>query len=207
MSGYMVPDVPAGPVEIKEKGSRFIAYLYPIKTPNDAENILKSLKKEHYNATHVCFAWRVGNGEEKQFRYSDDGEPNGTAGIPIYHALQGSGLFNVLIASVRYFGGTKLGTGGLIRAYSASAKSVLLIVRHRLVIPKTVCLLDVPFALISTVTHLIENEKDSEILSREYHANGVLIKAALPNESLTRFSELVTEATASRVVVSSDGNN
>lgn len=108
-------------VELKEKASRFIGRVYPINSKESAEKILSQLRKVEYSATHHCFAWTT----RDSFRYSDDGEPNGSAGKPIYDQLCGIGLVNTLVVVTRYYGGTKLGVGGLVRAYGAAAKSAL----------------------------------------------------------------------------------
>jgi uncharacterized YigZ family protein len=111
--------------EIKIKGSKFIGRTESIATAQDADEFLNSLRKKYYDATHHCFAYRVGIGNDCAFRYSDDGEPNGTAGRPIYDRLDGADLTNLIVVVTRYFGGTKLGTGGLTRAYSESAQKVI----------------------------------------------------------------------------------
>ncbi len=108
----------------KEKGSKFLAYAYPFENPNELKPILEQLSKTHPKACHSCFAYRLGNAGQT-FRYSDDGEPSGTAGKPIYNALLSAELTNVLLVVVRYFGGTLLGTRGLIDAYGAAAKDTL----------------------------------------------------------------------------------
>ena len=201
MKSYSVPAEVTQPVEIKEKGSRFISSLFPIKSADDASEILHTLRKKHYNATHVCFAWRIGDGEEKASRYSDGGEPNGTAGTPLYNAIKGLELFNILIVSVRYYGGTKLGTGGLIRAYSASAKAAIEVVKIAHIIPKKRCILTTPFKQVSIVTHLIEQTPESEITTRDYHAEGVIISVNIPVEIINDFMKRVVDATASQTKV------
>jgi len=110
--------------EIKIKGSRFIALGYPVDSDSSALIILGKIRKKEHAATHHCFAYVVGTDEEK-FKYSDDGEPSGTAGRPIYQTITGRNLKNVLVIVVRYFGGTKLGTGGLTRAYAQAAGEML----------------------------------------------------------------------------------
>ena len=100
----------------KEKGSRFIAFAYPIETVNSAKEIIQSLHKKYHDARHICYAYVLG-ADKAEFRANDDGEPSGTAGKPIYGVLLSNNLTNVLIAVVRYFGGVKLGTAGLINAY------------------------------------------------------------------------------------------
>lgn len=108
-----------------EKSSKFLGFAYAVKSPEEAESILTACRKKFYDATHHCYAWQTGNGHGTQFRYSDDGEPSGTAGLPIYQQIGRHELTDVLLISVRYFGGTKLGTGGLIRAYGQSASDTL----------------------------------------------------------------------------------
>ncbi|PID31058.1 MAG: YigZ family protein [Candidatus Cloacimonadota bacterium] len=113
-------------VEIdKIKGSRFIGRVLPVGSRDEAELELEKVRKSFYDATHNCFAYKVGLGKDEISRYSDDGEPSGTAGKPIFSVIEGSGLTNILVVSTRYFGGTKLGTGGLIKAYTESAKAAI----------------------------------------------------------------------------------
>lgn len=110
--------------EFKEKGSRFLCYAYPVEDEQEIHKALDILRKEHYNATHVCYAYRLGT-SGLQFRANDDGEPSSTAGKPILGQIDSFGLTNVLVAVVRYYGGTKLGTGGLKAAYKYGAKVAL----------------------------------------------------------------------------------
>lgn len=105
-------------------GSRHLSYAYPVKTEEEIKTLIDALWKEHNAATHVCYAWRLG-WDKKRYRINDDGEPSGTAGKPIYGQIQSFDLTNILIAVVRYYGGTKLGTGGLIDAYKTASKLAL----------------------------------------------------------------------------------
>jgi len=107
------------------KGSKFLGYAYPVGSNEDIDSILNNIRKKYYDATHHCYAWQLGSGKGMTFRYNDDGEPSGTAGKPLYGAIQRLDLTNVLVVSVRYYGGTKLGTGGLIKAYGQSAVDTL----------------------------------------------------------------------------------
>jgi uncharacterized YigZ family protein len=107
------------------KGSKFLAYTFPVESIEDIEAILKDIKKKYYDATHHCYAWQLGYNKNISFRYNDDGEPSGTAGKPIYGAIQRLDITNVLVVSIRYYGGTKLGTGGLVKAYGQSASNAL----------------------------------------------------------------------------------
>lgn len=110
--------------EIKEKASRFIAEAFPVSSPDEAEARILEVRKREYNATHVCSAWRVGP-TGNPFRFNDDGEPGGSAGMPILRHIEGRSLTNVLVTVTRYYGGTKLGTGGLVRAYGDAAALAL----------------------------------------------------------------------------------
>jgi uncharacterized YigZ family protein len=115
----------ASKTEIKVKGSRFIGEACLAETVEQAIAQLGAIRKREYNATHHCYAYIIGRGPQPVFKYSDDGEPGGTAGKPIYDVVAGSGATNVLCVVTRYFGGTKLGAGGLVRAYGAAASAAL----------------------------------------------------------------------------------
>lgn len=108
----------------KEKGSRFISFALPVTNETEAKTQLTALTKEYHDARHHCFAYILGHNKQL-FRFSDDGEPSGTAGRPIYGQLLSFNVTNVLLVVIRYFGGTKLGTSGLIKAYKNAAKDAL----------------------------------------------------------------------------------
>lgn len=108
----------------KEKGSKFIAFAYPTYSEEEFKEHLNHLKKEYYNARHHCYAFKFGL-DDNNYRYSDDGEPNNSAGAPIYGQIQSFEITNVAIIVIRYFGGTKLGVGGLITAYKEAARDAL----------------------------------------------------------------------------------
>ena len=110
--------------DFKDRGSKFIAYSFPIKNTNDFKKHLQDLKKEHPKAVHHCFAYRIGT-DGNTFRMSDDGEPSGTAGKPILGQIDSKNLTDTLIVVVRYFGGTLLGVPGLINAYKSASSLVL----------------------------------------------------------------------------------
>lgn len=111
--------------ELKVNRSRFIATAIPVASRDEAESAYQKVAKSYHDATHNCFAYKIGLGEQPEFRYSDDGEPNGTAGKPIYESINHFELTDVLVVVTRYFGGVKLGTGGLLRAYRDSARAAL----------------------------------------------------------------------------------
>lgn len=111
--------------EIIEKKSRFIANLFYVETPQEAENKIKQIKKKYYDAKHNCFAYITLNENGIQKKCSDDGEPSGTAGAPMLEILEKQSIYNVVVIVTRYFGGILLGTGGLVRAYSDSLKEAI----------------------------------------------------------------------------------
>jgi uncharacterized YigZ family protein len=108
----------------KDRGSRFISFIYPVRSEEDIKEVLLRIKKEHHSARHHCYAWRLGI-EEIHFRFSDDGEPSSTAGKPILGQLTSNDLTQVLLVVVRYFGGTLLGVSGLINAYREAAADAI----------------------------------------------------------------------------------
>ena len=114
----------SGTAEFKDRGSKFIAYAYPVNNADEFKAYLQALKKEHPKAVHHCFAYRIGISGDN-FRINDDGEPSGTAGRPILGQIDSRKLSNVAIIVVRYFGGTLLGVPGLINAYKTTAALVL----------------------------------------------------------------------------------
>lgn len=118
MDEYLVPTA-FGEGEFIEKKSRFIGRVWPVDTEEEALEIIQQMKKKHYDATHNCWAYIIRDGA---VRFSDDGEPGGTAGMPMLQVLQREGLFNVVCVVTRYFGGILLGAGGLVRAYTKGAK-------------------------------------------------------------------------------------
>lgn len=108
----------------KDRGSKFLGYAFPATSEGQVKVHIESLKKLHYNARHWCYAWQLGKSYES-YRANDDGEPSNSAGMPIYGQLQSYDVTNILVVVVRYFGGTKLGVGGLMQAYKTSAQMAL----------------------------------------------------------------------------------
>lgn len=115
---------PVGNILLKEKGSKFLGFVFPVENEKEVKDALAKVKEEHPKATHHCYAFRLGiNGEN--YRANDDGEPSGSAGLPIYNQLLAHQVTQILVISVRYYGGTKLGVSGLVKAYKESAKLAL----------------------------------------------------------------------------------
>ncbi len=121
---YKTINKPSEETVFKDKGSKFIAYAYPLQHKSQVKIIIANLKKEHHKARHWCYAWQIGV-EDIKFRVNDDGEPNNSAGQPIYGQILSKDLTNVLVVVVRYFGGTKLGVGGLVNAYKTATQMTL----------------------------------------------------------------------------------
>lgn len=121
---YKTIELPTEAILFKEKNSKFFGYAYPVINEDDVKIIINALKKEHHSARHWCYAYQIGT-ETTHYRANDDGEPNNSAGVPIYGQIQSFGVTNILIVVVRYFGGIKLGVGGLISAYKTTAQLTL----------------------------------------------------------------------------------
>lgn len=135
---------------LKEKGSKFIGYLLPVTSEKEVKTQLEKLKELHPKATHHCYAYRLGS-EGKEYRANDDGEPSGSAGLPILNQLLANEITNALLVVIRYYGGTKLGVSGLIKAYKETAKEA--ISQAVLITKEQEILIDItfPFALQNLV--------------------------------------------------------
>lgn len=121
---YKTISEPTPEVLYKEKNSKFFGYAFPIKKEEEVKELLDQIKKQHYNARHWCYAFQLGT-DPVYYRANDDGEPSNTAGAPIYGQIQSFDVTDILIVVVRYFGGVKLGVGGLITAYRAAAQMAM----------------------------------------------------------------------------------
>lgn len=121
---YKTIAFPSEEILFKEKNSKFFGYAFPINAEEQVKPLIEPLRKKHFNAVHFCYAYQIGT-EKIIFRANDDGEPSNSAGMPIYGQIQSQELTNVLIVVVRFFGGTKLGVGGLITAYKTAAQMAL----------------------------------------------------------------------------------
>ena len=121
---YKTIKKPSPEVLFKDRGSKFFGYAFPVTTEEEIKEHIDALKKQHHTARHWCYAWQLGKHYE-HYRANDDGEPSNSAGMPIYGQLQSFEVTNILVVVVRYFGGTKLGVGGLIQAYKTAAQMAL----------------------------------------------------------------------------------
>lgn len=146
----------------KEKGSKFIAFAYPVSTEIELKEKLSILKKQHHDARHHCYAYMLGV-DQKKFRAVDDGEPSSTAGKPILGQILSNQLTNILIVVVRYFGGTKLGTSGLIRAYKTAASNAIANAEIVNKIVTEIYTIDFDYPLMNKIMKLIKTEKIEQL--------------------------------------------
>jgi uncharacterized YigZ family protein len=178
MSPCIVP-LEEARTELMVANSRFIATLAPAASVEEAKAFVARIRKEFFDASHNVPVFVIGCGNTQIAHSSDDGEPSGTAGRPALAVLQGSGLGDVVVVVTRYFGGTKLGTGGLVRAYSEAVRAVLSQVRRGQRVPVVVARVALPYHLFEPVRSLVE-EKQGEILAQDFGANVTMTLAILP---------------------------
>lgn len=160
---------PSEEVLFKEKGSKFFGYAFPVFTEEEVKEHIENLKKKHHSARHWCYAWQLGKGYE-HFRANDDGEPSNSAGMPIYGQLQSFEVTNIVVVVVRYFGGTKLGVGGLIQAYKTTAQMTL---EASKIVEKTIdetFILQFEYPEMNTVMRIIKDENLS-VISQKMELN------------------------------------
>lgn len=178
---YRTIAAPSEEVLFKDRNSKFYGIAFPLSSEEDVKSRLEALKKQHYQARHWCYAWVLGKQYER-FRINDDGEPSNSAGAPIHGQLQSFDLTNVLVVVVRYFGGTKLGVGGLINAYRTAAKMALettTIVERTINVQFTI---EFEYPLMNTVMRLIK-EENIEIVRQEMTLNCMYTLAVRKQES------------------------
>jgi len=181
----------------KEKGSKFIAFAVPVSNVEQIKTILEEKRKEHHDARHVCYAYILGV-DKADYRSNDDGEPSGTAGRPILGSLLSAGVTNVLIAVVRYFGGTKLGTSGLINAYKVASADAL---ENAEIVEKTVdeeIHISFDYLVMNDVMKIIKDVAP-QVMSQQFDNNCNMVlsirKGDAPNliERLKKVESLIIE--------------
>lgn len=188
----------AGQDEVEIKKSRFIGYATPVKSEEEAYAFVERIRKQHYDARHNCFAFAIGS-ENTLLRFSDDGEPQGTAGKPILEVITGQELVDVCIVVTRYFGGTLLGTGGLVRAYTEAAK--LAVDDAGIYTMKLVKQVDITtnYNDSGKVQYLL-GSSDAEVSGTDY-TEDVRFHVYVPVNDYGRIEKQVTEATSARAVI------
>ncbi|MFC3114130.1 YigZ family protein [Cellvibrio fontiphilus] len=184
----------------EEKNSEFLTFLHPVTTREEAMAQVDFYRKQYPDAAHVCWAYVIGNTRQPQTQaFSDDGEPSGTAGKPMLHVLTEREVGNSLAVVVRYFGGIKLGAGGLVRAYSAAVSGAVGIAELTLITPSVTLKVAVDFARETKIRHLA-NQFEGKILQVDY-ANKVTLDISLPEANVGLFSQQVINETSGEASV------
>jgi uncharacterized YigZ family protein len=179
------------------RGSRFIGWVAPISSPEEAYALLAEARELHPAATHHCWAWKCG----PELRFSDDGEPGGTAGRPMLELILKRDLDFVAAVVIRYFGGTRLGAGGLVRAYGGTVAKALDEAGVTPVLARSTLELQVPFALLDAVYRFIAGQEGLEKLSERYGADGLLLELTLTSSEVPEFRSALRDLTNGQVTV------
>ncbi|RFZ75770.1 YigZ family protein [Lacrimispora amygdalina] len=191
-----------GTGELIEKKSRFIASFRSVKTEEEAQSFIEEMRKKYWDASHNCYAWVLGeNGEGK--RCSDDGEPSQTAGKPMLDVLEGEGIVNICVVVTRYFGGTLLGTGGLVRAYSGAVKEGLKACTVLTLVPAKKLLIDTDYNGSGKIQYLLSRQNIA-ILNSDY-TDRVIFTALVPDEEMLKLQADITEATGGKAKLEVSG--
>ena len=196
LSEYPIPAQP-WQTELEIKRSRFLTFAGPAANKDQAEAFIRALREQHPQASHVCWAYIAGAPNTTVRSMSDDGEPSGTAGMPMLKVLQHSGLGDIVVAVVRYFGGTKLGTGGLQRAYSEAVAQVLADLPTQQKVSRTVLQLTFDYAFEGAITRLMQRLDVAEIIP-EYGAQ-VVICCAVSESDIAQFKAELVNLTAGNI--------
>lgn len=194
MSSYFIPLGPAE-AEFVEKRSRFIGHIWPVGSEEEARTHIEAMKKRYHDARHNCWCYRLSGGTE---RYSDDGEPQGTAGVPMLGVFQKAGVTDLVCVVTRYFGGILLGAGGLVRAYTQSAKDALEAAGVGEMRPWLRLGLPCPYPLFEQVK-LLCAQQDGVVEDLQYD-DAVRMTLRFPAEKAQGFVGLVRELTAGSLV-------
>lgn len=181
-------------LEQEVKKSRFIAVARRADSPAEALEVLESIRRN--DATHNCWAYRIGD----EYRFNDDGEPGGTAGRPILAAIEGQGVDHVMVVVIRYFGGIKLGAGGLVRAYGGAAAECLRTAKREEIVPKATLEVTIPFDAIGSVYPVLERHGAVK-LSEDFTESGALITVEIPASEADAFTASIMDATRGRAAV------
>lgn len=175
-------------IEFEERKSKFIGYAKPISTKEEAEDFIDMIRELHPDATHNCTVYRVIDNGQEYFKADDDGEPSGTAGKPMGEILTYMEVNNVVVVATRYFGGIKLGAGGLVRNYAKTAKLAVLEGEVVEFIERTECLLDFSYEKINEVETLLINGNE-ELLNKDFNER-VTYRVKVSSETLEKLKEI-----------------
>ncbi len=192
--------IEGGVGEIVEKKSRFIAGIYSVHSEEEALVIIEGIKKKYWDARHNCHAFVIGDNREVQ-RYNDDGEPGGTAGKPMLEILLAEGLVNCLVVVTRYFGGTLLGTGGLVRAYQQSTKAG--IENSKIAIKEwgKRITVETDYNGVGKIQYILGNMESGAYLLDSIYTDKVTLEILAQDDIITALSKKITEATNGKAVI------
>lgn len=193
MSEYFIPAGP-GEAEFTEKRSRFLGHIRPVESEEEARAFISQVKKEHYDARHNCWCYLLRGGVE---RYSDDGEPQGTAGLPMLEVFRREGVTDMVCVVTRYFGGVLLGAGGLLRAYTRSAKDALDAAGIAVVRPWVEAELPCSYAMAERLKTEVAAQ-GGQVVGMDYAA-GVTIRVLVPREGFPAFRERIFDVSSGSV--------
>ena len=185
-----------GEGEISEKHSKFIASVYPVTTENEAVELINALKKKYWDAKHNVYAYVLKDGT---CRYTDDGEPSGTAGVPVLDTLKKQGIVNCLVVVTRYFGGILLGTGGLVRAYTAAANEGIKNAKVVKMVPAFVCKINCDYSEYDQLTRQLK-DGNAKVQNSEFLEN-VQIEFTVRHENYDKLEEKLTEYFAGKLKI------
>lgn len=180
--------------EQKIRGSRFLANVFPIDSKEEVEKYLHQIRKEHYDATHNCYAYIMGS-QGLEYRANDDGEPNGSAGNPILFSIKKYKLSDVLVVVTRFYGGTKLGVGGLARAYGDTAEEVVKLCKRRKIDITRKVKVFTTYDDINVIKRLLD---EFAVSFDEVYTDTIEITADIPISKIEKFRKQITEQTADR---------
>jgi len=187
---YKSLDTPVEGVIHKDRKSKFIGYAYPISSEADFKHILNTLKGKYADANHICYAWQLGQ-KDMNYRVQDDGEPRNSAGKPIHGQINSFGITNIAVLVVRYFGGVKLGVGGLISAYKTTARETLLLGNIKKFELSLTYQLSFSYSQMSAVMRNLEIIQ-AKIIHREL-GEGAVLRVAVPKKRAIRLVEAMKQ--------------
>ncbi len=183
----------------KVKDSRFIADIFPVSSEEEIAHRLAEVRERERGATHICFAWRLGAPPKMKLRSSDAGEPAGSAGKPILQAIESAAMTNILVTVTRYFGGTKLGIGGLIRAYGGAARDALANISREPFVERSVLVLQVPYPMVELV-HRLTTKFRGQVQNQKLDSEATL-DVLLPTDKIEAFKAELQSRSHGRAII------
>lgn len=187
--------------EYEEKKSRFIGEIFPIKTEEEAQEYIAAIRKKYYDARHHCYAYVLGDNYET-VKQSDDGEPSQTAGMPILNVLKGAEIHDALLVVTRYFGGTLLGTGGLVRSYTNASKAAIDNATVLSAVEGFKATAEIPYTLVGKIKYFTETKGITE--AEAEYGNNVKMTWLVPENLLSEFQNQIQEMSGGSIILAID---